>query len=281
MGRNTSEDFRAIQKDWFDYWLKGNGVGEFPEAQCFQTGSNVWKQYANWPPKSSKPTRLYLQDNKTLSFIKPGGGNGFDTYISDPENPVVYRERPIEPTYSDSSDWDTWLVEDQRFVDHRPDVLGYQSPVLDSDITITGDVAAHLFASTTGSDADWVVKLIDVYPDYAVKDTGMSQFQLIIAADIFRGKFRKSFSKPEAIIPGKVEEYKIGLHQVNHVFKKGHRIMVQIQSSWFPLFDMNPQTYLPNIFQATEKDFIKATQSIYHNAQYATYIELPVAGDNR
>ena len=277
MGRNTADDFRRIQKNWFDYWLKGKGDGKFTEAECFQTGSNVWKKYDSWPDKSATPTRLYLQDNKSLSFNKPTSGDkGFDSYVSDPENPIAYRERPIELTYSDSSDWETWLVEDQRHWDHRPDVITYKTDTLLNDLTITGDVVAHLFASISGSDADWVVKVIDVYPDIDRKKLTMSQFELTIAADIFRGRFRKSFSKPQAIIPGKVEEYTFGLHQVNHVFKKGHRIMVQIQSSWFPIFDMNPQSYVPNIFKATRKDFVKSTQHIYHNKNYATCIELPV-----
>jgi len=277
---NTAADFQEIQKNWFDYWLKGKGDGKFSEAECYQTGSNAWKKYTSWPDKSAKPEKLYLQDNKGLAFEKPGNaGKGYDTYISDPESPVCYRTRPVEVTYSDSSEWETWLVEDQRIVDHRPDVLTYKSDSLDHDLTVTGDVIAHLFASTTGSDADWVVKLIDVYPDLYKKDITMSQFQLIIGADIFRGRFRTSFSKPQAITPGKVEEYTFSLHQVNHVFKRGHRLMVQVQSSWFPIFDMNPQTFVPNIFKATEKDFIKATQSVYHKKQYATYIELPVVSE--
>ena len=281
MERNTAQDFLEIQKDWFDYWLKGNGSGKFAEAQCFQTGSNVWKSYASWPDRSAVETKLYLNDNKKLSFKKPMSDKGFDSYISDPENPVVYRTRPIEVTYSDSSDWDSWLAEDQRLVDHRPDVLTYKSDVLDSDITVTGDVIAHVFASISGSDADWVVKLIDVYPDYYKKRPDMSQQELMIASDIFRGRFRNGFASPQAIIPGKVEEYTIGLHQVNHVFKKGHKIMVQIQSTWFPVFDRNPQTYVPNIFLAAEKDFIKSTQCIYRNGRYATCIELPIVKDDK
>ncbi len=281
-GRNTAADFQVIQKNWFDYWLKGKGDGKFTEAECFQTGSNLWKKYDTWPDKSATPAKLYLQDHKALSFKKPASGaDGFDSYVSDPENPVSYRERPIEVTYSDSSEWETWLVEDQRQTDHRPDVLTYKTDTLENDLTITGDVVAHLFASISGSDADWVVKLIDVYPDMYKKDITMSQFELMVAGDIFRGRFRKSFSKPELITPGKVEEYSFGLHQVNHVFKKGHRIMVQIQSSWFPIFDMNPQSFVPNIFLATSKDFIKSTQNIYHNKQYATYIELPVVSDEK
>ena len=282
MERNTAADFQAIQKKWFDYWLKGKGDGNFTEAECFQTGSNVWKKYSVWPGKPSNPEKLYLQNNKGLSFKKPlDGDNGFDSYVSDPANPVAYRSRPIEVTYSDSSEWETWLVEDQRLADHRPDVLTYKSDSLDRDITVTGDVVAHLFASISGSDADWVVKLIDVYPDIYRKDVTMSQYELTIAADIFRGRFRSSFAKPQPIVPGKVEEYSFGLHQVNHVFKKGHRIMVQVQSSWFPIFDMNPQTYVPNIFLATSKDFKKSTQHIYHSKQYATCIDLPIVNDDK
>ena len=277
MGRNTADDFREIQKSWFDYWLKGKGDGKFPEAECFQTGSNVWKTYASWPDRSAQPTRIYLQEDKKLSFKKPAESkNGYDSYVSDPANPVSYRNRPIELTYSDSSDWETWLVEDQRFVDHRPDVITYKTDTLDADVTVTGEIVAHLFASISGSDADWVVKVIDVYPDYYRKNLNLSQFELMVAGDIFRGRFRNGFTKPEATVPGKVEEYKIGLHEVNHVFKKGHRIMVQIQSTWFPIFDRNPQTYVPNIFLATEKDFIKSTQHIYRSGKYATYIELPI-----
>jgi len=281
MGRNTADDFRAIQKNWFDYWLKGEGDGKFPEAECFQTGSNVWKKYTTWPDRSAKPEKIYLEDDNKLSFKKPTDGDkGFDTYVSDPANPVVYRPRPIELTYLDSSDWETWLVEDQRFVDHRPDMLSYKTDTLDKDVTVTGDIIAHVFASISGSDADWVVKLIDVYPNFYKKDSGMSQYELMIAGDIFRGRFKNSFSKPEPITPGKVEEFTFGLHEVNHVFKKGHRIMVQIQSSWFPIFDMNPQHYVPNIFLATRKDFVKSTQHIYHSKRYATCIELPIVAES-
>ncbi len=277
MGRNTASEFRAIQKRWFDYWLKGIGDGHFDEATCYQTGSNVWKQYSSWPDKSAETKRLFLRDNKELSFEQPESHNkSFDAYISDPDNPVVYRSRPIEITYSDSSDWESWLTQDQRLVNHRPDVLSYKSAALDSDLTITGNVNADIFASITGSDADWVVKLIDVNPDYDKKIPDASQVEIIIAADIFRARFRKSFTKPERVPPGKVEEYKFSLHQVNHVFKKGHRVMVQIQSSWFPLYDRNPQKFVPNIFMADKEDFIKSTQHIYRNKHYPSCIELPV-----
>ncbi len=281
MERNTADDFKQIQKDWFDFWLKGKGSGKFTEAECFQTGSNVWKKYDSWPYKEAVATKLFVNENKKLTFEKPNTNkNVFDSYISDPDNPILYRNRPIQITYSDSSDWETWLLEDQRFVEHRPDVLSYSTDTLDEDITVTGEVIPHLFASISGSDIDWVVKLIDVYPDMYKKKLSLSQYELIIAADIFRGRFNKSFITPEAIIPGRVEEYKFSLKQINHVFKKGHKIMVQIQSSWFPIFDRNPQQYVPNIFFAKQSDFIKSTQNIYHNKEYATYIELPIVKEN-
>lgn len=279
LGGNTSAYFqRQVQKVWFDYWLKGKGDGHFPEAIAFQTGSNEWKSYDTWPPKEAVKKRLYIQADGKLSFSRPTitGKNAFDAYISDPAKPVPYRSRPIEETYGPGSRWRTWLTEDQRFVDHRPDVAAWESDTLTSDLTVTGDIIAHLFAATTGSDADWVVKLIDVYPDFYAEKLSMSGYELMIASEVFRGRFRKSFSRPEPIIPGKVEEYMINMHMVNHVFKKGHRLMVQVQSSWFPIIDRNPQKFVPNIFEAKESDFRMATQRIYRSNTQATYIELPV-----
>lgn len=276
MGSNTAQYFQQnIQKKWFDYWLKGVGDRNFSEATVFQTGSNQWKTYTTWPPKDATVKKLYVAENGKVSFEKPPAGNAYDEYISDPKKPVPYRSRPIEQTYGVGSRWYTWLVEDQRFVDGRPDVLTWQSDTLTEDVTITGSIIAHLFASTTGSDADWVVKLIDVYPDQYPKESKMSGYQLMIASEVFRGRYRKSFEKPEPITPNKVEEYTINLHQVNHVFQKGHRIMVQVQSSWFPAIDMNPQKYVPSIYKAKASDYQKATQRIYRSNTYATYIELP------
>jgi len=274
MERNTASDFKAIQKKWFDYWLKGIGELEMSNATCFQTGSNKWKNYNAWPP-ALKEKKLYLQNKKGLDFENKSP-QATDTYLSDPESPVMYRSRPIEMTYSDSSCWEDWMTEDQREVDHRPDVLSYSTSVLTSDVTITGKIIAHLFAATSGTDADWVVKLIDVYPDICKEKPDLSETQLIIAAEIFRGRFLKSFNKPQPLISGKPEEYVFSLHEANHVFKKGHKIMVQIQSTWFPLYDRNPQKFVPNIFLATEEDYQKATQTIYHNGRLASYISLPV-----
>lgn len=279
MGSNTSEYFQKnIQKKWFDYWLKGKGDGNFSEATVFQTGSNEWKTYTSWPPKEADIQKLYVAENGTVSFTKPTSENtsAYDEYISDPAKPVPYRPRPIEQTYGNGSRWYTWLTDDQRFVDGRPDVLSWESDTLTESLTITGNIIAHLFASTSGTDADWVVKLIDVYPGKMQKDTKMSGYQLMIASEVFRGRFRNSFEKPEPIIPGKPLEYTIDLHQVNHSFLPGHRIMIQIQSSWFPIIDMNPQKFVPSIFDANATDYQKATQRIYRNKMYATYIEMPV-----
>jgi len=278
MGSNTSQYFQQnIQKKWFDYWLKGIGDGNFAEATVFQTGSNQWKTYTSWPPKEATVKKLYVAAGGKVSFDKPtaAGEDTYDEYVSDPKRPVPYRSRPIEQTYGANSRWYPWLTEDQRFVEGRPDVATWQSDTLSEDITVTGSIIAHLFAATTGSDADWVVKLIDVYPDKIKHNLKMSGYELMIASEVFRGRYRKSFEKPEAIVPGKAEEYRIDLHQVNHTFLKGHRIMIQVQSSWFPIIDMNPQRYVPSIYDAKAGDYQKATMRVYRSSEYATYLEFP------
>ena len=275
-GSNTVGWFQALQKKWFDYWLKGIGDGKFEEAYCFQTGSNQWKTYNTWPPEKATIKRLYAGSKNSSSFTKPTASKGFVSYTSDPEKPVPYRTLPIEATYGEKSRWGHWQVEDQRFVYTRPDVVSFMMDVLPNDLTVTGKVTAHLFASTTGTDADWVVKLIDVYPGFDKESLAMSGFHLPVAMEVFRGRFRKSFSSPTPLVPGKPEEFLIDLHDINHTFKKGHQLMIQVQSSWFPLIDQNPQKFVPNIFEAKETDFIKAEQRIYFSAQYPTHIELPV-----
>jgi uncharacterized protein len=275
LGRNTGEEFRWLQKKWFDYYLKGIGDGKFEEAYVFQSGSNQWKTYTSWPPHDATIKTLYAgPDNKAAFSKSPVSGSV--SYISDPQKPVPYRTLPIEATYGPGSRWRTWQVEDQRFAYTRPDVISFTTDSLTDDLVVTGAVNAHLFASTTGTDADWIVKLIDVYPDWDSANFKMSDYQLAVAMEVFRGKFRKSFSKPEALVPGKPEEYIIGLHQINHKFRRGHKIMIQVQSSWFPMIDRNPQKFIPNIFEAKESDFIKATQTIYFSGQYPTRIDLPV-----
>jgi hypothetical protein len=275
-GSKTGEWFRELQKNWFDYWLKGKGNGQFAEANCFQTGSNTWKSYAAWPPKEASTKKLYAAQNNKASFTAPTAATGFVAYISDPAKPVPYRAQPIEATYGTGSRWRPWQVEDQRFVYSRPDVVSFVMDSLTSDLTVTGKIIAHLSASTSGTDADWIVKLIDVYPDFDPDNLSMSGFQLPVAMEVFRGRFRKSFTEPSPLIPNKPEEFVIDLHDINHRFKKGHRIMVQVQSSWFPLIDRNPQKYVPNIFEANDADFIRAEHRIYFSAKNPTYIELPM-----
>ena len=268
---------KEIQAKWFAWYLKGKGDGSFAEAISFQTGSNQWKNYTAWPPREATPKNIYFHSNGKLSFAPPGAAESkFDSYVSDPAKPVPYRARPVEETYGPGSRWYVWLTEDQRFVQNRPDVLSWETDTLTEDVTVTGNPLAKLYAATTGTDADWVVKLIDVYPQEYKKDLKMSGYELMIAADVFRGRFRKSFERPEPMIPNKEELYTIDLHGVDHVFKKGHRIMVQVQSTWFPIIDRNPQKYVPNIFEASAADYQKATEMIYHSAGAASCISLPV-----
>jgi len=273
---NTAEWFHELQKKWFDYWLKGEGDGKFNEAYCFQTGTNQWKTYNTWPPQNAEIKKLYAAADHTAGFTKPDNKTGSVSYISDPAKPVPYRTLPIEATYGFGSRWYSWHVEDQRFVSTRPDVVSFIGDSLKENFTVTGNVTAHLFASTSASDADFVVKLIDVYPDFDGKNRLMSGYELPVAMEVFRGRFRKSFKTPEPLTPGKPEEFIIDLHQINHTFLRGHHLMIQVQSTWFPIIDRNPQKYIPNIFEAKENDFIKAIHTIYCNSQYSTYIDLPV-----
>jgi putative CocE/NonD family hydrolase len=280
-GQDTSKHFRAkIQAPFFARFLKDKPGWDIPEAVTFETGANAWQVYDEWPPRRLTEDRnIYFQPGGGLSFDAPRAGedNGFDSYLSDPAHPVPYRPRPVEPTYDPrGSGWSTWLVGDQRFADDRPDVAAWETPPLAEDVTITGKITAHLFASTTGTDSDWVVKLIDVYPEDYPADPAMGGYQLMIANDVFRGRFRRSFEKPEPLEPGKIEEFTIDLHAADHRFLKGHRIMVQVQSTWFPLIDRNPQTYVDNIFLAKAEDFRPATQRIFRSAAHPSHIVLPV-----
>ena len=272
---NTAAWFQVLQKKWFDFWLKGIGDGKFDEANCFQTGSNQWKSYQTWPPKEATIQKLYASADNTCSFTKPSK-NGSVSYTSDPAKPVPYRTQPIEMTYGEGSRWNSWHTDDQRFVTSRPDVISFRGDSLTEDLTVTGKIIAHLMASTTGTDADWVVKLIDEYPAFDKKNLEMSGFQLPVAMEVFRGRFRKSFTNPTPLTPNKPEEFTIDLHDINHVFKKGHRFIIQVQSTWFPVIDRNPQKFVPNIFEAKDSDFIKAEHKIYCSPNMATYIELPV-----
>lgn len=276
----TATYFReSIQAPWFEYFLKDKGAFNFSEAITFQTGSNEWKSYDEWPPRKSVTDRkLYFQENGKLSFTLPSkeSEHEFDSYVSDPFHPVPYRTRPIEPTYGPGSRWRTWLVEDQRFVHLRPDVLSWETEVLTEDVTVSGDIVAHLFASTSGTDSDWIVKLIDVYPESYPKDPKMGGYQLMIANDVLRGRFRNSFEKPEPVAPNQVNEYTIDLHSNDHRFLKGHKIMVQVQSTWFPIIDRNPQKYVENIYKANDSDFQSATQRVFRSQKFPSHILLPV-----
>jgi putative CocE/NonD family hydrolase len=273
-GSKTAEYYRKnVLARFLAYHLKGKGTPDLSEALTFRTGVNQWERHDTWPPKSTTTRSLYFQPDGKLSFrAPPPSVNAFDSYISDPANPVPYRHRPIEL----HSGWTTWLVEDQRFVDHRPDVLTWSTEPLTEDVVVSGKILAKLFASTTGTDSDWIVKLIDVYPEKYEPDPKMGGYQLMIAGDVLRGRYRNGFAKPEPIASGAVIPYEIGFPANDHVFLKGHRIMVQVQSTWFPVIDRNPQRFVPNIFQAKESDFQKATQRIYRSGRQASHILLPV-----
>ncbi len=280
-GTPASQYFRAnILRPWFAYYLKDKGKLEQPEAITFETGSNRWTSFNAWPPRANVTQRnLYLHANGQLSFDPPTGTQPqFDSYVSDPAHPVPYRQRPIEPTYNPAdqggSRWSTWLVEDQRFVENRPDVLTWETEPLKEDTVIAGDIVAHLFASTSGTDSDWVVKLIDLYPESYPKDPKMAGYELMIADEILRGRFRHSFTNPEPIPANQVNEYVIDLHTNDHAFLQGHRIMVQVQSTWFPLYDRNPQRFVPNVFLARDSDYVVATQRIFRSRRYSSHISV-------
>ena len=271
---------RDVLTRFLAYHLKGKGSLDLPEALTFRTGVNEWVRHDAWPPKRNVATRgLYFQADERLSFDPPPNtsAEAFDSYISDPANPVPYRPRPIDVR----SGWTTWLVEDQRFVDHRPDVLTWVSDPLKDDVVVSGKVVANIFASTTGTDSDWIVKLIDVYPEKYAPDPKMSGYQLMIAGDVLRGRYRNGFEKPQPIVPDAVARYEIGFPGNDHAFLKGHRIMVQVQSTWFPVIDRNPQRFVPNIFLAKESDFQRVTQRVFRSGQHASYIAVPVVSSAR
>lgn len=278
-GSPTSKHFRAsIQAPFFAYYLKGKGTLRQPEALTFSAGANAWREWDTWPPKAGvSPRQIYFQPGGRLSFEPPpAGADTIDQYVSDPARPVPYRARPIQWTYDPrGSEWFNWLVSDQRFVQNRPDVLSYETEPLTEDVEIAGEVLANLFASTSGSDADWIVKLIDVYPD-SMADAKMGGYQLMVSSEVFRARFRESFERPKALVPDQVTPVKYSLRTQNYRFKRGHRIMVQVQSSWFPIIDRNPQTFVPNIFEAKESDFKAATIRVVRSRNQPSGIMLPV-----
>ena len=290
-GHNTSHEFSTnIEAPFFRYYLHGIGNKPDWQASTFQTGSNTWHSYAAWPPKQSRSTNLYLNADGSLTFSAPSPtGKPFREYTSDPANPVPYRQRPISPTYP-AGDWRTWETADQRFVDNRPDVLTFVSAPLDHDITVTGALAAVLFASTSGTDSDFVVKLIDVFPQDAQKNAwtpeegpkpgqyaqSLNGYELPIAMEVRRGRYLASYEHPLALVPNQPLQWDVPLRDHDHVFLKRHRMMVQIQSTWFPVIDRNPQKFVPSIYQAKPFDYVKATQRIYCSPSRPSHLVLPV-----
>jgi len=279
-GDTTAQFRRDVLRPFFDQYLKsGAAKADTPKVLIYNTGENHWDRLPNWPLAcddgcASPMKPLYLQPGFSLGFDKPSGSGAADSYVSDPAKPVPYIPRPVR--FADFARWGPWLVTDQRAVEDRPDVLAYASAVLTKPVRISGAPIADLYAATTGTDADWVVKLIDVYPDEVPSQPEMGGYELAVSMDIFRGRYRESFERPSAIPAGKPQRFRFTMPTTNHVFLPGHRIMVQIQSSWFPLYDRNPQTFVPNIFFAKPGDYVKATESVYRSADLASAIWLPL-----
>lgn len=268
---------KEVEFPFFNYYLKDKGILNLPEALVFETGSNQWRSYGQWPPKEAKEKNIYFNAGGKLSFTPPSekSDQANDSYISDPNKPVPFSAEIR------TSQGHLWMVEDQRFAACRPDVLVYQSDVLTEDVTIAGPIIASLYVSTTGTDADWIVKLIDVYPGDASDNkpnpckVRMGDFQMLVGADVFRGKYRNSYEKPEPFVPNKVTKIEYDLRDKCHCFCKGHRIMVQVQSTWFPVIDRNPQKFV-DIYHAEESDFQKATHKVYRSATHSSHLKLKV-----
>jgi len=267
---------RDVEAPWFAFYLHDKGKMAEPNAYLYDAGTKQWRSFDTWPPKTGISRKLYLHAGGVVSFDAPKGElPQFDEFISDPAHPVPYRPRPVEQTYDPrGSRWRTWETQDQRFVQGRPDVLTWTSAPLTSDITIAGDVIAHIIASTTGQDADWVVKLIDVFPDSVPDNWQLGGYQLMVAHEIMRGRYREGFSTPKPITPNAPLPFTVDLHQQSYTFKKGHKLMVQVQSTWFPLYDRNPQTWVANIFQAKPTDFKAQTHRVWHTSDQASYISV-------
>lgn len=268
---------RTVMQPFLDHYLKDAPVPGTPRVLVYETGANEWHHYDSWPRSGAegcpeKARNLFLLAGGQLGFDPPAAsGNKYDEYVSDPAKPVPYRPRPIQDL-----EWGNWLVDDQRFAACRPDVLVYETEPLQEPLRVAGEPVARLMASTSGTDSDWVVKIIDVWPDEVPDDPKLGGYQQMISADILRGRYRLDPAKPEPINSGKVLPYRLRLPNVCHRFLPGHRIMVQIQSTWFPLYDRNPQSYVTNIMFAKPRDFIKATQRIWHTPRAASLIEFPL-----
>lgn len=274
-GNNLNEYYKTIETGFFNFYLKGKGNFKLAEATVFETGTNQWKEYSTWPPVNTKNTQFYFREEGKLSTEKSKQKNGFEEYVSDPNKPVPYTNGVYARRNNE------YLVEDQRFAGKYPEVVTFTSEILTSDVNVTGRLKTNLFVSTTGTDADFIVKLIDVLPDDEPnldpnpKNYQMGGFERMVRAEVFRGKFRNSYVRPQPFVPRKIEKVSFDLNEISHVFKKGHRIMVQVQSSWFPLVDRNPQKFM-KIPEANPGDFQKATIRIYHDALHPSNIILPV-----
>ena len=273
---------RTVMQPFLDHYLKDAPRPDTPRVLVYETGADQWHRYDDWPrscttgcPEAARP--LYLLSGGRLGFDRPAAsGTPYDEYVSDPAKPVPYRQRPTLGNYAPDSTWGEWLVDDQRHAASRTDVLVYSTEPLQQPLRVAGEPFVDLFASTSGSDSDWVVKIIDVWPDEVAERPKLGGYQQMLSADIFRGRYREDLATPHALQPNKALRYRIRLPNVSHTFLPGHRVMVQIQSSWFPLYDRNPQSYVPNIMFAAPGDFIKATQRVWHTPQNATAIELPI-----
>lgn len=269
---------KNIEKPFFDRHLKGQATAELPEAYMFDTGKKEWQEFAQWPPQDRQKQALYLDDKETLSFEEPAAaGEAYSEFISDPAKPVPYTDQTklvFTPRH--------YMTGDQRFATRRPDVLVYETEVLEEDITLAGEIMANLMVSTSQSDADWVVKLIDVYPGDAPdfeenpSNIRMGNYHQMVRSEVIRGRFRKSYENPEPFTPNEISQVQLPLQDVFHTFKKGHKIQVQVQSTWFPLIDRNPQKYVDNIFKADEEDFVKATHRVYHEPENTSFIEVDI-----
>jgi len=288
-GSDTGYYFRTqVLAPFLAHYLKDDAPAmKTAPVTAFETGANKWEELQSWPSGCAngckpKATPLYLEADGKLGFAKPAAGESYDEYVSDPAKPVPFRARPSQPVgYVAPLTWVRWLVDDQREFSGRTDVLTYSTDVLTEPVKISGEPIANLVAATTGTDADWVVKLIDVYPDEVAGQPELGGYQLPVAMDILRGRYRESLSEAKAIVPNTPLTYRFALPTTNHVFLPGHKIMVQVQSSWFPLYDRNPQTFVPNIFFAKPEDYKKATERIYHAAGNASFVELPVVTEAR
>ncbi len=274
-GFNTAERYKEVEDQFFKYYLHEEGDMTIPEALAFVTGDNEWRSFDSWPPENTTTTRLYFQPKEGLSFEAPTENVSYDEYVSDPMRPVPYTEDVhLRRTTQ-------YMTDDQRFASRRPDVAVYETEVLEEDVTLTGPLAANLYVSTTGTDADYVVKLIDVFPDKMEdypsnpKNVPMGGYQMLVRGEVMRGRFRNSLEKPEPFEPNKITQVRFEIPDVAHTFKAGHRIMIQVQHSWFPLVDRNPQKFV-NIYECDAEDFQKATQRIYHDAEHPSYLEVQV-----